>query len=75
MSSLTNTCLNNVANCFLARPKHLGELGDLEQAISRLREATDLIPDGHPDKLGLLKSLGNSFVIRLERIGGLSDPE
>ena len=54
---------------------HLGELGDLEEAILRHRDAVGLTPNSHPDKLTGLIILGNSFKTRFERIGELSDLE
>ncbi|KAF8132496.1 CHAT domain-containing protein, partial [Boletus edulis] len=48
---------------------------DLEDAISAHRDAVQLTPDGHPDKLGCLDSLGNSFITRFLHLGGLSDLE
>jgi hypothetical protein len=38
---------------FSARFERLGELSDLEDAISRHRDAVDLTPHGHPDKPSL----------------------
>ena len=52
-----------------------GELSDLEAAISRYRDAVDLIPHGHPDKPGLLTNLSSSFKTRFERHGEMSDLE
>jgi hypothetical protein len=53
----------------------LGELRDLEDAISRQRDAVDSTPNGHPDKPGYLNNLGNSFKARFEHLGELSDLE
>ena len=58
------------------RFNHLGELSDLEDAISRHRDAVnlELTPHGHPHKLASLSNLGHSFT-RFERLGELSDLE
>ncbi|KAI9451099.1 CHAT domain-containing protein [Boletus coccyginus] len=53
----------------------VGELGDLEDAISRQGDAVKLTPHGHPDKPGRLNNLGISFLTRFRHIGVLSDLE
>ena len=68
-------CLNNLGNFLLTRFEHFGQLNDLEDAISRLRQAVDLTPDGNPDKPRYLNNLGNSLVTRFERLGQLDDLE
>jgi tetratricopeptide (TPR) repeat protein len=76
MVTLTSpVCLNNLGNAFLTRFERLGELSDLEDAISRFRDAVDLTPHGHPDKPGRLNNLGNALLTRFERLGELSDLE
>ncbi|KAF8443848.1 CHAT domain-containing protein [Boletus edulis BED1] len=67
--------LNNLGNSFITRFLRLGELRDLEDAISTHRDAVHLTPDGHPDKPVHLSSLGNSFITRFERLGELRDLE
>ncbi|KAF8119819.1 CHAT domain-containing protein [Boletus edulis] len=77
--------LNNLGISFRARFDRLGELRDVEDAISTHRDAVDAIsthrdavvltPHGHPDKLGGLSSLGNSFRARFLCLGVLSDLE
>ena len=37
------------------------ETEDLEDALSSLREAVDITPDGHPRKPGLLQDLGKDM--------------
>ncbi|KAI9573093.1 hypothetical protein HD554DRAFT_2013817, partial [Boletus coccyginus] len=78
------SCLNNLGNCFLTRFERLGQLRmqfrhsgtlDLEDAISALRDAVELIPHGHSDKPGHFNNLGNSILSRFERLGELSDLE
>ena len=67
--------LNNLGNSLKARFKRLGELSDLEDAISRHRDAVDLTPHGHPDKPARLNNLGSSLNTRFERLGELGDLE
>ena len=55
--------------------KHPGDMSDLEQAISRLREAVNLTRDGHPNKPIFLNNLANSFLTRFRFLGELSDLE
>ena len=44
-------CLNNLAVALPDRFDHLGQYGDLEEAISFHREALQLRPVSHPDRL------------------------
>ena len=77
-SHVANSCekySNNLGNSFKSRFEHLGELSDLEDAISTLGDAVDLTPHGHPDRPHRLHNLGNSFKARFERLGELSNLE
>ena len=65
----------NLGSSSLARFERLGQLNDLEDAISRQSEAVDLTPDGHPRKPNYLMSLSFSFLTRFERLGQLNDLE
>ncbi|KAF8132578.1 TPR-like protein [Boletus edulis] len=67
--------LFNLGNSFITRFSRLGELRDLEDAISTHRDAVHLTPDGHPDKAGCLNNLGGSFITRFSRLGELRDLE
>ncbi|KAG6370030.1 hypothetical protein JVT61DRAFT_12549 [Boletus reticuloceps] len=67
--------LNNLGNSFITRFERLGELSDLEDAISTLRDAVHLTPDGHPDKPSGLNNLGTSFINRFEHLGEPSNLE
>ncbi|KAF8421523.1 hypothetical protein L210DRAFT_3654453 [Boletus edulis BED1] len=67
--------LNNLGLSFITRFERLGELNDLEDAISTLRDAVVTTPHGHPHKLTCLNNLGSSFTARFERLGELSDLE
>ncbi|KAF8129042.1 TPR-like protein [Boletus edulis] len=67
--------LHNLGLSLITRFERLGELSDLEHAISTHREAVDLTPHGHPDKPSRLNNLGSSFITRFESLGELSDLE
>ena len=67
------SCFNDLATSFRFRFEHLGQLNDLEDAISIQREAVDLTPDGHPDKPTRLNNLGDSFLARFKLLGQLND--
>ena len=58
-----------------ARFDRLGELSDLECAISTLSLGVDLTPHGHPDRPACLTNLGNSLITRFDHLGVLSDLE
>jgi CHAT domain-containing protein len=57
------------------RFNRLGDLSDLENAISNNAKAVDLTDDGHPIKPGRLLNLGNAQLTRFNRLGDLSDLE
>ncbi|KAF8555898.1 hypothetical protein OG21DRAFT_784229 [Imleria badia] len=59
----------------MARFERLGELSDLEDAISRHKAAVDFTPESHPYKPTCLNNLGNVFLTRFERLGELNDLE
>ncbi|KAF5339265.1 hypothetical protein D9758_013310 [Tetrapyrgos nigripes] len=82
--------LNNLGNAFESRFEHLGELGDIENAIhfasSRelgdientihlKHQAVDLTPDGHADRATMLNGLGIAFARRFEHLRELADIE
>ncbi|KAF8548471.1 TPR-like protein [Imleria badia] len=69
------TLLSGFGSSLKARFERLGEFSDLEDAISRHRDADDLTPRGHPDKPGRLNNLGTCFLIRFEHLRELSDLE
>ena len=53
----------------------LGELTDLEKAISNLEKAVALADDRHPAKPLYLSNLGNSQEAHFKHLGKLSDLE
>ena len=57
------------------RFERVGNLADLEEAISVQRRAIQLTPNGHEDMPGRLNNLGNSYQCRFEHAGELSDIE
>ena len=67
--------LANLGNSLRARFNCLGQLSDLEEAISTHRNAVELIPNGHPHKPNHLQAFGLCFQARFERLGELSDIE
>ncbi|KAI9573138.1 CHAT domain-containing protein [Boletus coccyginus] len=67
--------LSNLGTSLLTRFERLGQLSDLEDAISAHRDAVELPPQGHPHKPDQLNNLGTSFRARFERLGELSDLE
>jgi hypothetical protein len=58
---------------FQNRFTRLGNLADLDEAITAQQQAVRLTPDDHPAKLGRLNSLGISFRSRFRRQGNLVD--
>ena len=67
--------LNNLASCLRTRFECIGELKDLEEAVSSHKDALELIPDGRPTKPDFLNNLANSLVTRFHRLGEVSDLE
>ncbi|KAG6371198.1 hypothetical protein JVT61DRAFT_9821 [Boletus reticuloceps] len=67
--------MNNLANSFLSRFERLGDLSDIEHAISMLRDAVNLIPVDHPLKATLLINLGIIFFHRFIHLRELDDLE
>ena len=67
--------MNNLGNSFLTRFERLGQLNDLEDAISRQRDAVNLAPNYHPEKPGYLNNLGNSFRVSFKRLRRPNDLE
>ncbi|KAF8548856.1 hypothetical protein OG21DRAFT_667971 [Imleria badia] len=68
--------LNDLGCAFLARFERLGELSDLEDAISMQWDAVNLTPHDHPaapGKFEWLSNLGSSFNFRFKRLGELND--
>ncbi|KAF8129595.1 CHAT domain-containing protein, partial [Boletus edulis] len=67
--------LSNLGTSFMTRFLRLGELRDLEDAISIHRDAIVLTPHGHPHKPTMLNNLANSFKVRFECLREPSDLE
>ncbi|KAF8552352.1 hypothetical protein OG21DRAFT_1416340 [Imleria badia] len=65
--------LRNLGNSLFSRFERLGELSDLEDAISRFRDAIGLISHGHPEEPTYLNNLGRFLVTRFERCGEPTD--
>jgi hypothetical protein len=67
--------LNATGVRFLERFERLGELADLENAISNQQKAVELTDDGHPSRPGFLSNLGISHKARFGCFGELADLE
>ncbi|KAI9574287.1 TPR-like protein [Boletus coccyginus] len=67
--------LGNLGSALRYRFNRIGELSDLEDAISRQRDAVELTPHGHPHRPGRLNNLGNSIRARFQRLGEPNDLE
>ncbi|KAF8444056.1 hypothetical protein L210DRAFT_3108774 [Boletus edulis BED1] len=59
----------------MSRFNHLGDLSDLDGALSRHRDALDLIPQGDPNRPNVLCNLGNLLFLRFKHLGKPSDLE
>ena len=57
------------------RLQHLGEMGDIERAISSLEDAVRPTPDRHVDKPNRLSNLGSSLLMCFEHHGEMGDIE
>ena len=67
--------LNSLGVSLMTRFERLGQLTDLEDAISSQRDAVDLTPPGHRRKPIYLNNLGISLMIHFQRLGQLTDVE
>ncbi|KAH8804312.1 CHAT domain-containing protein [Flagelloscypha sp. PMI_526] len=50
-----------------------GRIADVDTAIENLRQAVELTPNGHPDKLKNLNNLGISHMMRFDCLGEIAD--
>ena len=67
--------LSNLGAAQRIRFNRLGDLSDLENAISNLEKAVQLTDDKHPRKPAFLSNLGSAQQTCFERLGDLSDLE
>ncbi|KAF7359748.1 CHAT domain-containing protein [Mycena venus] len=67
------TYLEDLGISLGSRFERLGDLGDLNECISRQEEAVLLTPDGHSDKPARLNNLGVFLRTRFEQLGDLGD--
>ncbi|KIY68155.1 hypothetical protein CYLTODRAFT_266675 [Cylindrobasidium torrendii FP15055 ss-10] len=71
----------NLGVCLMARFGETNMLDDLDRAIAFRRRALELTPDDHPRKIAMLRTLGESYLERLEekmRLGTfphINDPD
>ncbi|KAK6977327.1 CHAT domain-containing protein [Favolaschia claudopus] len=71
-----NTLLEHfqrLGTSLLHRYVQLGDLGDLNQAITHLEASVELLPDDHPDKPSWLHNLGVSLRSRFDHVGDFAD--
>jgi hypothetical protein len=60
MVALTSGRLNHLGNSFLCRFERLGDIADLNEAMTIQQQAVHLTPDGHPHEPGHLNNLPKS---------------
>ncbi|KAJ6582426.1 CHAT domain-containing protein [Mycena capillaripes] len=65
--------LSNLGNSLVTRFNHLGNLGDLNGAISKHEDAVRLILDSHSNKHIWLSNLGTSLLIRFYQLHDSGD--
>jgi len=65
--------INNLGVSFLGQFKHLGQVGDVKEAIEAPKLALRLAPSGHPDKPMYFNNLGLSFHSRFEHLTNIAD--
>ncbi|THH13179.1 hypothetical protein EW146_g7014 [Bondarzewia mesenterica] len=67
--------VDSLANALQTRFKQTGQLGDLEEAISFHRQALELLPAPHPNRLMSLNNLASALSTQFEQTGQLGDLE
>ncbi|KAJ7478913.1 TPR-like protein [Mycena latifolia] len=65
--------LSNLGNALHERSERLGNLIDLNGAVSKLEAAVGMTPDGHLNKPSYLSNLGNCLLHRFEQLGEIND--
>ncbi len=65
--------ISNLASALQYRYERLGEISDLEEAISYHKESLALRPVGHPDRPTSLNNLASALQSRCDRLGGVAD--
>jgi len=66
-------CLTNLAKKLSYKVMQIGNLGDLQQAISHLKEAVAVTPLYHLDRASSLNIFVNNLISRFQLIGDLDD--
>ena len=64
---------NSLADILYTRFEELGQMSDLEEALSLYRDALELRPQGHPDRALSLGNIANCIQARASRLGALAD--
>jgi tetratricopeptide (TPR) repeat protein len=65
--------LAHLGNSYGLRFEHLGEVADIDCAISNQEDAVQCTPDDHVDKAGRQTDLGNSYLRRFQHLGDIVD--
>lgn len=65
--------LNNLGNVLRVRFERLGNVKDLDEAVSYFERALKLMPDRHLGRPMLLRNLGNTLQVRFKCLGRISD--
>ena len=66
-------CINNLGVSLVTRFECLGDIDDLDEAITVQQQAFGLTPDHHPHKAGRLDNLRISLLTRFARLGDIGD--
>ena len=64
---------NSLADLLYSQFVELGRISDLDEALALYRDALELRPQGHPDRLPSLAGLANCLYDRFNLLGTLSD--
>jgi tetratricopeptide (TPR) repeat protein len=65
--------LTSLGDSYHARFQRVGDVQDIDRAISSHEDAVRCTPDDHPEKVPRLTSLGDSLIQRFEHFGDVPD--
>ncbi|KAJ7621824.1 CHAT domain-containing protein [Mycena rosella] len=65
--------INDLNDSITNLKEAFGQIGDIDEAISKLQDADNLTPDGHPLKVIMLRDLAISFGQRFTKLQMVSD--
>ena len=63
--------LSNLGNSLSLRFGHMGDVADIDEAITAQQQTVSLVPDGHPGTPTYLNNLGESFRTRFHHLGDI----